>query len=115
MREEGKQWLAFRGLIDERLGSSQGGSRLLKEGKDEVSCLSRVQSAVGAVKLFTAFALYLLAECPEGEFASGHTFRTGNKAPRYRVEWEPCIGYDEDDFFFNPFGRWRFIPCENKP
>lgn len=65
-------------------------------------------SASGAAELFDTFGVYLLAECAVGYFAPGHTFRTDNHAPRFRVAWEPCTGYDEDDFFFNPFGRWRF-------
>lgn len=61
-----------------------------------------------AVDLFRAFAYYLLAECLPGRFASGHTFSLDATSPRFRVLWEECTGYDEDDFFFNPFGRWRF-------
>jgi hypothetical protein len=60
------------------------------------------------VDLFLTFALYLLSECPAGRFASGHTFRADADSPRYRVMWEECAGYAEDDLFFNPFGRWRF-------
>jgi hypothetical protein len=61
-----------------------------------------------SVQLFEAFAHYLLAECPDGKFASGHTFSLDSESPRFRVLWEECTGYDEDEFFFNPFGRWRF-------
>lgn len=61
-----------------------------------------------AVHLFRAFAHYLLAECPTGQFASGHTFSVDATSPRFRVIWEDCTEYDEDDFFYNPFGRWRF-------
>jgi hypothetical protein len=60
------------------------------------------------VELFQSFALYLLIECPPKRFHSGHTFRCDADSPRYVVRWEPCRGYDEDDFFFNPFGRYRF-------
>jgi hypothetical protein len=63
---------------------------------------------MAVVYLFEVFALYLLGECPDGSFASGHTFRTDAHYPRLRVRWERCTGYDEDDLFFNPFGRWRF-------
>jgi hypothetical protein len=59
-------------------------------------------------RLFTIFALYLLAECPADGFASGHTFRVADDEPRFRVTWEKCTSYEEDDFFHNPFGRWRF-------
>lgn len=61
-----------------------------------------------AVHLFGVFAQYLLAECKPGQFASGHTFSPDAESPRFRVVWEACTGYDEDDLFFNPFGRWRF-------
>lgn len=60
-----------------------------------------------AIRLFRALGVYLVSECPVGHFASGHTFRMDANSPRYRVGWEPCEGYAEDDFFFNPFGRWR--------
>jgi len=58
--------------------------------------------------LFSAFGLYLLVECREGSFCSGHTFRPDRTWPRMRVVWEECSRYEEDDFFFNPFGYWRF-------
>jgi hypothetical protein len=61
-----------------------------------------------AIQLFRSFALYLLSECPVGRFGSGHTFSTARDTPRYRILWEPCRAYAEDDFFFNPFGYWRF-------
>jgi hypothetical protein len=58
--------------------------------------------------LFSSFALYLLTECAPGAFRSGHRFRLDSGAPPYTLRWEPCRGYDEDDFFFNSFGRYRF-------
>ncbi len=61
-----------------------------------------------AVDLFRVFANYLLAECTPGRFASGHTFSLDAASPRFRVFWEHCTGYEEEEFFFNPFGRWRF-------
>jgi hypothetical protein len=61
-----------------------------------------------AVGLFRVFAHYLLAECTPGQFASGHTFSMDGESPRFRVLREECTEYEEDDFFFNPFGLWRF-------
>lgn len=61
-----------------------------------------------AVYLFTVFCLYLLDECAPGAFGSGHTFAPDAVWPRLRVTWEPCRMYEEDDFFHNPFGLWRF-------
>jgi hypothetical protein len=66
------------------------------------------ESVASAAQLFRTFALYLLGECPVGKFVSGHTFSVDRDAPRYRVVWEPCVGFAEDSFFFNSFGRWRF-------
>lgn len=61
-----------------------------------------------AIALFRVFAEYLLTECDESRFHSGHTFSLGPASPRFRILWEDCTGYAEDDFLFNPFGRWRF-------
>jgi len=77
-------------------------------GKPDLIVATDLTPAAGAAELFTVFAMYLLAECPDGGFGSGHTFSMSHTAPRYRVVWEPCTGYEEDEFFFNPFGRWRF-------
>jgi len=66
-------------------------------------------AAYEAVELFDGFGLYLLAECDERGFTSGHTFRLNADSKRYRVLWEQCTGYDKDEFFYNPYGRWRFV------
>lgn len=72
------------------------------------ACDSTKNLAWNAVDLFRGFAHYLLAECDPGRFASGHSFSLDAASPRFRVLWEECSGYQEDDFLFNPFGRWRF-------
>jgi hypothetical protein len=77
-------------------------------GKPDLIVATELMPVKEAVILFRVFAMYLLAECPEGAFGSGHTFSLNSDAPKYHVLWEACTGYDEDDFFFNPFGRWRF-------
>lgn len=64
------------------------------------------------IKLFDEFALYILAECPEGTFGNGHTFSVEEDAPKFAATWEKCTDYEESDFFFNPFGRWRFLACQ---
>lgn len=61
------------------------------------------------VYLFETFCLYLIAECEDGAFASGNTFQPDMECPSFRVVWEECTGYEQDDLLFNPFGRWRFI------
>jgi hypothetical protein len=75
---------------------------------DLIVSRSLLSDADRVVNLFLTFAFYLLSECPAGQFAPGHTFRIDTSSPRYRVMWEACAGYAEDDLFFNPFGRWRF-------
>jgi hypothetical protein len=69
---------------------------------------STVDPGNAAVDLFRYFAMYLLSECPVGQFISGHTFSIDADSPRFQVLWEPCTSIDEDHLFFNPFGRWRF-------
>lgn len=73
-----------------------------------VSRAASQDEPAAAVDLFRSLALYLLTECPPKRFASGHGFRRDPESLRYVVRWEPCRGYDEDDFFFNPYGRYRF-------
>lgn len=58
--------------------------------------------------LFRVFASYVLAECPPGTFAPGNTFAMDTDSPTFTLSWEPCTGYDEDEYHFNPFGMWRF-------
>jgi hypothetical protein len=57
-------------------------------------------------RLFEVFGLYLLTE--GGGMETGHTFRCSDDDPRFSLVLEDCTGYDEDEFFFNPYGRWRF-------
>jgi hypothetical protein len=78
-------------------------------GRPDLTIEREVIDEGEAARLFDAFAVYLLAECgDERHFASGHTFRADESSPRFRVTWEPCDGYAEDDLFFNSFGRYRF-------
>ena len=77
-------------------------------GKPDLIVDRHLLEVAPAVELFSIFALYLLVECPVGGFGSGNTFNTSANAPRYRILWETCVGYEEDDYYFNPFGRWRF-------
>lgn len=60
------------------------------------------------VFLLHSFCLYILTECGDRGFVQGHTFSPDEEWPRLKVVWEECQDYDEDDLFFNPFGRWRF-------
>lgn len=77
-------------------------------GKPDLIVRKDLMSVSDAIDVFQGFALYLLGECEEGEIGSGHTFHLSKSSPRFRLLWEECSGYEEDEFFFNPFGRWRF-------
>lgn len=61
-----------------------------------------------AIYLLETFCIYLLSESPEGDFAPGNTFQPDLEYASFRLDWEPCHGYAEDDLSFNPYGRWRF-------
>lgn len=65
-----------------------------------------------AAYLFYMFCLYVLIKCGTTGFVHGHTFQPDQDWPRLRLIWEDCEGYDADDLFFNPFGRWRFVEVE---
>ncbi|PZM79346.1 MAG: hypothetical protein DKT66_22995 [Candidatus Melainabacteria bacterium] len=32
--------------------------------------------------------------------------------PSFRVIWEECTGYEQDDLFYNPYERWRFTALD---
>ena len=66
------------------------------------------QNGTAQAHFFEDFALYLLAECVHGQFAPGHTFRADAAQNNLKATWEECTLYEEDDFFHNPFGIWRF-------
>lgn len=85
-------------------------SAQMKEAMSQ--CGSQATPIHETIKLFDEFALYILAECPEGTFGNGHTFSVEADAPKFVAAWEKCTDYEESDFFFNPFGRWRFLACQ---
>jgi hypothetical protein len=71
---------------------------------------TELRSLAAFRELSLTFATYLLCECSGTRyFSSGSTFRCNSESPRVRVLFELCQGYDEDDYFHNPFGRYRFV------
>jgi hypothetical protein len=52
-------------------------------------------------------ALYLLAEKPERGVHAGEGFRLADDGERRVLRARKCKRYEEDDFFFNPYGYWR--------
>ncbi|MDG6106161.1 hypothetical protein Daura_20450 [Dactylosporangium aurantiacum] len=64
-----------------------------------------VDGTLDDVPTIDAFAGYLLLEDPV--LHDGEGFRVAVDAPRWTVEHRPCDRYEEDSFFYNPFGAWR--------
>jgi hypothetical protein len=114
-------WTAlFRAMVVVLIGSKADfyscGMHLLGKpdliiAKSSIAARPGESAVTTAATLFRVFAMYLLEECPNGEFTSGHIFSIGRDEPRYRLTWEPCAGFAEDSFFFNPFGLLRFAPA----
>ncbi|GAA2896890.1 hypothetical protein GCM10010517_61910 [Streptosporangium fragile] len=63
-----------------------------------------------SVELMDQMALYLLCEDRARKIQDGEGFRLAPDAPRWILERHPCRQYDEDDFYFNPYGYWRLTP-----
>ncbi|GAA2446547.1 hypothetical protein GCM10010191_74520 [Actinomadura vinacea] len=61
--------------------------------------------------LIDALALYLLTEERAQEMQDGEGFRLDEDAPRWILSRRPCERYEDDDFFFNPYGFWRLTPA----
>ncbi|TDD72464.1 hypothetical protein E1293_32795 [Actinomadura darangshiensis] len=57
-------------------------------------------------------ATYLLTDPRASEIEDGAGFRMTEDAPRRLLRTGPCDRYDEDDFFFNPYGYVRLTHSE---
>lgn len=53
---------------------------------------------------------YLLTEQPAHGVQDGEGFRISPDAPRWIMNRLECERYEEDDFFYNPYGYWRLTP-----
>jgi hypothetical protein len=62
--------------------------------------------------LISAFCFYILGGSSETHFESGGTFHADSEFPNFKVIWEECEGYPDDDIHFNPYGRWRFVSLD---
>jgi hypothetical protein len=51
------------------------------------------------------FMHFLLIDKPRVD--AGHTFRVRSDAPRFALSRSECLRYEEDDFFYNPYGYWQ--------
>ena len=57
-----------------------------------------------AMQWIDLMGLYLVADQPDRPLLNGEGFRLHDNGPRRIIELVPCHTYDEDDFFFNPYG-----------
>jgi hypothetical protein len=58
-----------------------------------------------AVRIIDSFSLYLLTEGKTVQ--PGHTFSCSPEDPKLLIKHGECLGYEEDDFFYNPYGYWK--------
>ena len=98
-------YLAFvrRPLISEDVYYSCG-MHLLGEPDVEVGTREEILEALDRID---TLAIYLLAEKPPEGVQDGHTFRRTENDPRRVLRTHPCVRYEADDFFHNPYGYLR--------
>jgi hypothetical protein len=60
-----------------------------------------------AVTWMDALCIYLLAEKPASGLRDGETFHPTPEHPKRVLRGAPCDRYEEDDFFFSPYGYFR--------
>ena len=94
-----------RPILDDQTGSFYScGMHLL--GKPDIEIESSLDVHT-AVKWIDLLGLYLVADQPKQSVADGEGFRLYDSGPRRVMRFEPCKRFDEDDFFFNPYGQIR--------
>jgi hypothetical protein len=96
-----------RAIYDEQSGSLYSvGMHLLGQRDTEVDDDIEVDLAVRWIDLM---GLYLVADKPSRSLADGQGFRLSDTGPRRIIELDECWRYEEDDFFYNPYGYIRLV------
>jgi len=80
------------------------GMHLLGERDIEIRASDDVFDDIGWMDLL---AIYLLAEKPARGVHAGEGFRQEAGGERRVLRARTCKRYDDDDFFYNPYGYWR--------
>lgn len=80
------------------------GMHLLGERDIEVRPSADAMDDVGWIDML---AIYLLAEKPAAGVHAGEGFRLEEGGERRVLRERACERYEEDDFFYNPYGYWR--------
>jgi hypothetical protein len=83
------------------------GMHLLGEPDTEVDAKVDMANACEWIDLM---GLYLAADRPTRPVKDGEGFRLSEGGARRVIRKRPCRRYEDDDFFFNPYGYHRLIP-----
>jgi hypothetical protein len=83
------------------------GMHLLGQRDVEIESTLDVASAVEWIDLL---GLYLVADQPTRPVRDGDGFRLRDEGPRRVMRLRPCARYDDDEFFYSPYG---YIRLEN--
>ena len=83
------------------------GMHLLGHRDTEVEDSLELSTAIEWIDLM---GLYLLADKPTRPVADGNGFRLSEDGPRRIIRQAACYRYEDDDFFYNPYGYNRLVP-----
>jgi hypothetical protein len=83
------------------------GMHLLAAPDVEVDRGDREDDLDNWVELIDGLGLYLLTERRALRIRDGEGFRLTAEGPRWLLRQRLCNRYEDDDFFFNPYGYWR--------
>ncbi len=67
---------------------------------------AEIELSDSAVDDLEMFLLYLVVDRAEPKIRQGHTFSKNDKSQIYKISSIECSRYEDDDFFYNPFGVW---------
>ncbi|MDB5309336.1 MAG: hypothetical protein JWO38_3538 [Gemmataceae bacterium] len=94
-----------RPLLDEEEGIYYScGMHLLGERDIEIDSVLELEAALEWIDLL---GLYLVADRPQRPVNDGDGFRLRDPGPRRVIQFRPCLRYEHDDFFYNPYGYVR--------
>ncbi|MFT6396997.1 MAG: hypothetical protein ACJAYU_001741 [Bradymonadia bacterium] len=106
---------AFEGLVRYPVGRSNGeafscGMHLLA-APDVILDVADVDPGSTPDRVMSVLCRKFLTEGGPESVRDGYTFRVDEDGLRWRaVRWK-CDGYEEDEFGFNPYGRFRLSPA----
>ena len=86
------------------------GMHLLGHPDTEVDDSLEVSEALEWMDLM---GLYRFADKPDRPIFDGEGFRLQDEGPRRIIQLTPCRRYEEDEFFFNPYGYTRLVSEED--